>query len=110
MAIKSEQVATIWGNWDGTGTVSVRDSYGLSSITDHGTGNYTMNFSANMSNNDYHCGGNGSQAESSVGHYDHIQMLSYAVGSVQVVTFGSSNSPDDPDDFKIVNVSVMGAY
>ena len=37
-----------WVNFDGTGTVAIRDSGNVSSITDVGTGNYTVSFSTNM--------------------------------------------------------------
>jgi hypothetical protein len=36
--------ARAWVNFDGTGTVSIRASYNVSSITDNGTGDYTVNF------------------------------------------------------------------
>jgi hypothetical protein len=36
--------AKAWVNFDGTGTVTVRASYNVSSITDNGTGDYTINF------------------------------------------------------------------
>ena len=110
MAIKSKQVATIWGDWNGTGTVSVRDSHGLSSITDNGSGNYTMNFSANMSNNDYLAFGNCSQEIDAVGHYDSIQLYDFYVGTVRVTTWGSSGSPSDKTDCELVCAGVIGAY
>ena len=44
---------TAWLQLDGTGTVSIRDSEGVSSIVDNGTGNYTVNFAITMSDNDY---------------------------------------------------------
>jgi hypothetical protein len=37
-----------WVNFDGTGTVSIRGSGNVSSITDNGTGNYTVNFATAM--------------------------------------------------------------
>ena len=37
-----------WVNFDGTGTVAIRGSGGVSSITDNGTGDYTVNFSSAM--------------------------------------------------------------
>ena len=46
-------VAAAWVNFDGTGTVAIRDSENVSSITDGGTGQYTSNFSNNMSNANY---------------------------------------------------------
>ena len=45
--------AKAWVNFNGTGTVAIRDDFNISSITDSGTGVYTANFSSAMSNNDY---------------------------------------------------------
>jgi hypothetical protein len=36
--------AKAWVNFNGTGTVAIRGSYNVSSITDNGTGDYTVNF------------------------------------------------------------------
>ncbi len=58
-----------WVNFNGTGTVAIRDSENVSSITDNGTGDYTVNFSTAMPDINYvtnsfaafnnHVGGNG---------------------------------------------------
>jgi len=45
--------AKAWVNFNGTGTVSIRGSGNVSSITDNGTGKYTVNFSTSMVDNDY---------------------------------------------------------
>ena len=45
--------AKAWVNFNGSGTIAARDSLNLSSLTDNGTGNYTVNFSNAMNNNDY---------------------------------------------------------
>ena len=45
--------AKAWVNFDGTGTVSIDDSFNVSSITDNSTGNYTINFTNAMSNAEY---------------------------------------------------------
>jgi len=42
-----------WVNFNGTGTVSIRDSGNVSSITDNVTGDYTVNFATAMPDNDY---------------------------------------------------------
>ena len=47
------QLCKAWVNFNGTGTVAIRDSYNVSSITDNGTGNYTVNFANAMSNTNY---------------------------------------------------------
>ena len=49
----SPQVAKAWVNFNGTGTLSVRDSFNVSSVTDNGPGDYTVNFTNNMGNADY---------------------------------------------------------
>ena len=47
--INGAQLAKAWVNFDGIGTVSIRDSYSVSSITDLGTGTYDVNFSSTLS-------------------------------------------------------------
>ena len=42
-----------WVCFRGTGTVAIRGSGNISSITDNGTGNYTLNFSSAMPNDDF---------------------------------------------------------
>lgn len=42
-----------WVNFNGTGTVAIRASYNVSSITDNGTGLYTVNFTTAMSDVNY---------------------------------------------------------
>jgi len=49
----SKQVCKAWVNFDGTGVPTIRDSYNVASITDNGTGDYTVNFSQSMSNANY---------------------------------------------------------
>jgi len=41
-------MARAWVNFDGTGTVAIRASGNVSSITDHGVGNYSVNFTTAM--------------------------------------------------------------
>lgn len=45
--------AKAWVNFNGTGTVAIRASFNVSSITDNGTGDYTVNFTSAMPDNAY---------------------------------------------------------
>jgi len=45
--------AKVWVNFNGTGTISIRDSLNGSSLTDNGTGLYILNNSSNMANTNY---------------------------------------------------------
>ena len=45
--------ARAWVNFNGTGVVAIRASGNVSSITDNGTGDYTVNFTTAMSDANY---------------------------------------------------------
>ena len=46
-------VARAWVNFNGTGTVAIRASGNVSSITDNGTGDYTVNFTSALADANY---------------------------------------------------------
>jgi hypothetical protein len=54
--------AKAWVNFNGTGTVAIRASFNVSSITDNGTGDYTVNFTTAMVDANYSVGGYVQQA------------------------------------------------
>lgn len=45
--------AKAWVNLTGTGTISINDSFNVSSAVDNGTGDYSFNFSSSMGNANY---------------------------------------------------------
>lgn len=56
MKLQSNGVTTnalAWVNFNGSGTVAIRASYNVSSITDNGTGDYTVNFTNALSDANY---------------------------------------------------------
>jgi len=48
-----QRMASAWINFNGTSTVAIKDSYNVSSITDNGTGQYSVVFSTTMSDANY---------------------------------------------------------
>lgn len=46
-------VCRAWVNFNGTGTVAIRASSNISSITDNGVGDYTVNFATPMPDENY---------------------------------------------------------
>ena len=46
-------LAKAWVNFNGTGTVAIRGSFNVSSITDNGTGSYTVNFTTALPSASY---------------------------------------------------------
>lgn len=49
-------LAKAWVNFNGTGTVAIRAAYNVSSITDNGTADYTVNFTTAMADANYAIG------------------------------------------------------
>ncbi len=47
------QACKAWVNFNGTGTVAIRASYNVTSITDNGTGDYTVNFTTALADANY---------------------------------------------------------
>ena len=57
--------AKAWVNFNGTGTVAIRASFNVSSITDNGTGDYTVNFSTALTDANYSIAANSDTTNSS---------------------------------------------
>ena len=108
MAFFGENACDAWVNWNGTGTVAIRDSFNVASITDRGTGAYTVNFSSNMSNTSYYANGMCSQSGNSVGHFDAVTFHTFNTGSVRINTFGDANQPGGETDCVICGTGIFG--
>lgn len=72
-----------WVNFNGQGTVAIRASGNVSSITDNGTGDYTVNFTTAMSDANYAAvvGGKNDQANNG-----YIVVMAITTGSVRVMS------------------------
>jgi hypothetical protein len=90
-------VAKAWINLDGTGTIATNDSFSTGSITDNGTGDYSITITNDMANanyshthGDYTSDRNDVQVSGSAGNAP-------AVGSIRIQCVQTGNSPDDAD-------------
>jgi uncharacterized protein (AIM24 family) len=83
-----------WVNFNGTGTVAIRASGNVSSITDNGTGDYTINFTTAMPDANYSTQIASAAAVSNLG----FNRISSAVGtttsSVAIQHYENSNTTD----------------
>jgi hypothetical protein len=95
--IDSAQIATVsgtaplymcraWVNFNGTGTVAIRASGNVSSITDNGVGQYTINFTSAMPDTNYSAsilggGGNAYPCTSNVFSTTSLSMYSWTTVS-----------------------------
>ena len=53
----SDNIVLAWVSFNGTGTPAIEDDFNVSTITDNGNGDYTVNFTTNLPNDDYCCVG-----------------------------------------------------
>jgi len=51
--VEKGQLARAWVNFDGSGTVAIRDSFNVTSLTDNGTGNYSITYTNAMPDANY---------------------------------------------------------
>jgi len=85
-----------WVNFDGTGTVAIRASGNVSSITDNNIGRYTVNFTSAISDANY-------AALTSASDVVAARPAAFAAGTVDVYTYDTSNFVDSA----VVSVAII---
>ena len=96
--------ARAWVNFNGTGTVAIRESGNVSSITDGGVGLYGINFTTAMEDVNYGANATASRSDVSTQLESICSFYSYAVGSVSLITQGGTGIDVDT---QFVNVSIF---
>jgi hypothetical protein len=113
--INSAQVATVsgtaplymcraWVNFNGTGTVAIRASGNVTDITDHSTGNYTVNFTTAMPDANYCVTGTASRATLTAPRIVAGSTTVPAAGSVRIQ---SGNDDGTAQDCEFVNIAIF---
>ena len=83
-----------WVNFNGTGTVAIRQSGNVSSITDVGTGDYTVNFTTALTDADYSVNTNAGDVGAT--KFDRfVTPYSLSTGSVSITVRDSSGGLAD---------------
>ena len=99
---------TAWVNFNGTGTIAIRDNGNVSSLTDNATGDYTLNFATAFVNTNYSTNGewaltfnNGSKCI--------VSQLSYmTTSSFRFKCVQNTASTDSEKDGEVVSVQIFG--
>ena len=96
-----------WVNFNGTGTVAIRASGNVSSITDNGTGDYTVNFTTALADANYSL--SGTAAISSSGNYiwgvcPQADIANFATGSIRFKVKEGSTSGVVDSSFVCVSI------
>ncbi len=103
--------ASVWVNFNGTGTIAIRDSFNVSSLTDNGAGQYSINFTSSLANTNYSVVGMCSNSDDSsflgAMNIDRTVAIGTAMqtGLVRVGTFLGQSSEADQD---VVCVAIFG--
>lgn len=116
--INSAQFATVsgtapiypcraWVNFNGTGTVAIRASGNVSSITDNGVGDYTVNFTTAMSDANYSVAGTAITASGNYAILSINSATSPLTTAFRVLSIQQSGGSPAPADLTYNNVAVF---
>ena len=98
--------AKAWVNFNGTGTVAIRAAFNVSSITDNGVGNYTVNFTNAMTNANFF--GAIAQGEGAIPASVSFSTTAFigeqATGSIKIYISGANGNVADK---AVVGVSIF---
>ena len=96
-----------WVNFNGTGTVAIRASGNVTSITDNGTGDYTVNFTTAMPDANYSTGWSAKYLLNTTRYGCSFQIASQATASVRVLTGDFGTGTPTAFDFELINIQVF---
>lgn len=102
--LKPAFFANAWVNFNGTGTVEIRASGNVTSITDGGVGLYTVNFTTDMTDANYSVSGSANRPSTSANCIFAPSVGTYSTTAVQIRT---TNSADGATDASVVSVAVF---
>ena len=107
VTLTKQSAAKAWVNFNGIGTIAARDSFNVASLTDNGTGDYAVNFSSAMGNENYSvsAGGNGDNDYTNIGG----SRLAYPISSASSSPLGTFRASDNSrQDNVVVSASFHG--
>lgn len=95
--------ARAWVNFNGTGTVAIRSSGNVTSITDGGTGLYTVNFTTAMSDANYAAVAATGQAGTTAATQQQPSVYTYTASAVSISSVqGSTRAFSDASEVSVV--------
>ena len=86
------QFVKMWIHFKGTGTVTIRDDFNASSVTDNGTGDYTISFTIAMADTNYCTLGTANYERVLNSGRLFTSPRTYQTSSIRVQLMGDSNS------------------
>lgn len=106
VTLTGQRAAKVWSKFNGTGTLTINDSFNVTSVTDGGTGDYDPQYTNNMATADYCSQVNSSiNATGTTSRGNTSESRDYAVGSIQLWAMDAAGTPTDA---AVVNHVVHG--
>jgi hypothetical protein len=99
------QLCRAWVNFDGTGTVAIRASYNVASITDNATGDFTVNLTTAMPDSDYVVVAGCGSSTTRVGTF--VETSVYTARTASAARIGPLNHAGTPHDPVYVDVAIF---
>ena len=101
--------AKAWVNFNGTGTVAIRRAFNVASITDNGTGNYTLNFTTAMTDANYAWSGSyGADNSSTLGFIAGVASVALATSkTASSLRINSAYGTGTANDIASVSVTIF---
>ena len=105
VAVGGQEVAKAWVCFNGTGTVAIKSSYNVSSITDNGVGDYTINLTSALADANYavalatvtSTSGDVNQTAAGIASSDGSTALSKTSSALRIQTRRASSNEDKAD-------------
>lgn len=98
--------AKVWVNFNGNGTIAIRDSHNVTSLADNGSGDYSVTFVNSMSNDDFAVSGVVGRDNYNCNFLLHEDDLSHNTN--YVILFSATTSNQTGVDSGHVNAVVHG--
>ena len=105
--ISNSNTITCWCNYNDTNN-TLTQSHGISSVSDHGTGNYTVNFGSSFTNTGYgfYDGGSGENAMPVRGHNgSNVDSSNKNTGSCKINSAYGTNYGQSSGNFNSMSTS-----
>ena len=100
------QLCKAWVSFNGTGTIAIRGSFNVSSLTDGGTGIYTVNFTRQLADANYAVVGTVSAADATTS-VQGLQISETTIPTTSAVKVTVNNGTSGKVDLSYVNVAIF---
>ena len=104
--VEMGQLCKAWVNFNGTGTIAIRGSFNVSSLTDGGTGIYTVNYTRQLPDANYAVVGTAS-ATDATSSVQGLQISETTPPTTSAVKVTVNNGTSGKADLSYINLAIF---